>query len=759
MALAAKFIARTKQWWAAKTGFLISLLCVYLATCNAPFAYGIELLGLAMIAIFGLGSLGHVLNDWTDIAEDKAAGKSNTMSGIPSVLRLVILLITVVVGFSPWFLGFESNQVVWVLVFGEVLLFLLYSLKPFRLKRVPHIAVCLDALYAYVNPSLFLWLSFDATLENDTCYLMVAVIICWTFPYGIRQILNHHVSDANNDLKSGAPNLANIYGKQAILKLIRLVAAPLEVVSLIGFIILAAGLNLPFGIVLLLSAVVVILLSFNRKTVFINVRFGELPLDTFYTSSIGFVSILYLASVDLFYLLLVLLHLALFTNIDKHPIVKLTVRNAPKWLIVILKWPFQMISLLGNWALYYFRKWILQWSEERNWGEHYTKRLEEERLNKKGNIAVFNQNYQKFSETFINGQLVALDYRTYYYYGWPKPIFEQKAGNLLGSSEYAVNFKQFFFHVLNLNWENYQHNRISDSLIGNNIKLMVAHFGTMGVQLLEVAKKTGIPMVVVFHGYDAWNKSQLAEVEDTYPELFEIASCVVGVSKDICEQLKRLGCDPNKVEYLPDYVNPKFMNPSSVENTNPEFLSVGRFSGTKSPHILLNAFALVVKKFPDANLTMIGTDDGEGLFEACHMLVRSLGIEENVDFKGACDSNQVHEEMSKNPIFVQHSVTTSIDGDKEGTPVAVMEAMAMGLPIVATNHAGIGEMIDHNRTGLLVSEYDFEKMAEEMVRVASDSEFRKALGQNAASEIQSNELVSRSLQKFSSIIDKHKIAP
>lgn len=139
------------------------------------------------------------------------------------------------------------------------------------------------------------------------------------------------------------------------------------------------------------------------------------------------------------------------------------------------------------------------------------------------------------------------------------------------------------------------------------------------------------------------------------------------------------------------------------------------------------------------------------------MLVRSLRIEDKVEFKGALSPQEVRVEMQKATVFVQHSVTTVLMGDKEGTPVGIMEAMAMAKPIVATRHAGIAELITDGESGILVPEYDVEKMSEEMVRLALDSELRKELGKNARKKIEQNRLIFRSLEEFSELIDKHKL--
>ena len=69
--------------------------------------------------------------------------------------------------------------------------------------------------------------------------------------------------------------------------------------------------------------------------------------------------------------------------------------------------------------------------------------------------------------------------------------------------------------------------------------------------------------------------------------------------------------------------------------------------------------------------------------------------------------------------LVQHSLVTPLTGDREGTPVSVMEAMLSGLPVIATRHEGIAELITNGETGILIEEYDYQAMANAMVEIAN----------------------------------------
>ncbi len=296
----------------------------------------------------------------------------------------------------------------------------------------------------------------------------------------------------------------------------------------------------------------------GREPLF-SVTFSETRTDKFTSFQLGFLSLLVVTLQEPKFAWILVVFLLLFSNRFQ-----LVVHGVLSWLkVAFWKWPLNQASLAFNWGIYYFRKWVLRWPEERNWGEHYHKRLldlDEERRAKNGIIAVFNQNFNKYSETFISGQNEALDYSVRYYSGWPKPLHLAGDGNLVKSDALLTKVKYTIMNIFHEDVSNHEDHVIAESLIEENVSVIIAHFGPMGTALLNVASITGIPMIVMFHGYDAWNKKELALYEQQYNELFKAAAAVVGVSQDICNQLKSLGCPSEKIEYLPAFVNPSYFN-------------------------------------------------------------------------------------------------------------------------------------------------------------------------------------------------------
>jgi glycosyltransferase involved in cell wall biosynthesis len=357
------------------------------------------------------------------------------------------------------------------------------------------------------------------------------------------------------------------------------------------------------------------------------------------------------------------------------------------------------------------------------------------------NLAIFNENRQKYTETFVSSHLDNLKFNKVFYYGLP-PQYIFPWGDVISSNQQWKQFKLAFLKLVEIDEQSYFSNKLAKSLKKQKIQLALAEFGTMGAQVCKACLKNNIPLVVIFHGYDAWHKEIIERNKEKYIELFKYSNKIIGVSEDICQQLQKLGCPKEKVFYLPCSINFKLFSYKDHTNNPPQLLSVGRFSETKSPHLTILAFNEVLKEVPEAKLVMVGKDGGGELFEACHILARALNIEDKVDFKGILTPNEVKIEMDKASVFVQHSITTPLNGDKEGTPVSVMEAMACGLPVVATNHAGISELIQSGKNGFLVEEYDYLEMAEKIILCLSNLDLAFSIGQNASLSLSKNKLIA-----------------
>lgn len=295
-----------------------------------------------------------------------------------------------------------------------------------------------------------------------------------------------------------------------------------------------------------------------------------------------------------------------------------------------------------------------------------------------------------------------------------------------------------------------QQNReqLKQFLLEKQVDAILAEYGRVGVALMDICQELSIPLIVHFHGFDAYSHGELQNSGRYYPSLFQKSSATIAVSRHMEQQLLSLGAVKEKLYYNPYGVNLSLFQPSQPEKSELIFIAVGRFIDKKAPNLTILAFAQVCYQYPQVKLIMIG----EGvLLESCKMLAKSLGIEENIEFTGSLPQSAVAEKMRQARAFVQHSVTASY-GDSEGTPNSVIEASASGIPIIATRHAGIKDVVIEGETGFLVDEGDVDGMAEYMIQLAENSELAQKLGEAGRKRIEQYFSLEQSLNNLWTII-------
>lgn len=340
-------------------------------------------------------------------------------------------------------------------------------------------------------------------------------------------------------------------------------------------------------------------------------------------------------------------------------------------------------------------------------------------------IAIATPSLNAYSETFIRAHIERLPARVRLLYGGVPPRFVDDGQPIVPSFTLKEHLRWTALRRLKrLTWEDWQQEHLVAALRAMDVRVVLAEYGPTGLSLLAACEKASIPLVVHFHGHDAYGQQVLQGPGRHYARLFEGAAAIVAVSRAMEQQLLRLGAPLVKLHYNPYGVDVEMFGGGDPARAPATFLAVGRFVDKKAPDLTLHAFGRALTQVPCARLQMIG--DGP-LHEACSRLARTLGIERQVEFLGVRSHAEVASRMASARAFVQHSIT-ALSGDSEGTPVAVLEAQASGLPVVSTRHAGIPEVVQHGHTGVLVDEGDVDGMAEAMIRLAQDPESAARMG-------------------------------
>ena len=358
------------------------------------------------------------------------------------------------------------------------------------------------------------------------------------------------------------------------------------------------------------------------------------------------------------------------------------------------------------------------------------------------NLAIVSPTAEVYSETFIKAQKDLLPFNIYYYSGGNKPRVLEGQGDIIDNSNLE---KMAFYSIKALtgnkrDWRDY---KLARSFRSNRIDCVLAQYGQTGAEMLPVCRALKIPLIVHFHGQDASRHKVLEAHKQAYREMFEYAARTIAVSRAMYQKLLDLGCPEDRL-VLNTYGPNDFFLDIEPKIESGHFIGIGRFTDKKAPYYTILAFSRILERFPNARLTIGG--DGE-LYYACTNLVKYLKIEHAVSLPGKITPSRFRELLTEAVAFVQHSVIAG-DGDSEGTPVAILEASAAGLPVISTKHAGIPDVILDGETGFLVDEHDVDGMSEAMMTILADHAMAKRLGQAGKERIRNNFSMARYINKL-----------
>lgn len=753
-------IKRTKQWWQPKAGNLLSAVYLAVLIFNIDFSTSFKFIFPAIATILGIGIFGYFFNDFTDLESDRKANKNNMLEKLSANNRLLLLASALILSFLPWLLlPFDSFSC--YLLLGEFILLLVYAVPPIRLKEKGFVALVTDALYAYAIPFTLAFHTFNLISSEKIIWILYVVIFFWQFSVGIINILIHQIEDYENDIHTQTNTWVISIGKIKARKFLLNIFWPIMLILFICFLVIVSFSSWNWYFILPIMFLLVKYSStFYKKaySAFVksNIVADLQKINIHYHLFLPYWNILILVFLDFRFVIIVIGHYLLFNFNQIFWWFRAVVYpNCLEYLFV------RMPSKIVNFSIYYFRIFVLRESSKQARRAHYDAYIIEKNdcLNKimQPNVAIVSANKNKYTETFIlqhENILIDAGYYLHRFYGGYLPTMELKRGSLLSSNESLLKFQEWKTAFFEKGKNDYLKKAFVDYLINNNINLVLAEFGQSGAEISDLCQEAGVPLIVVFYGYDAHHKYVIEQYKDKYTNMFRYASKIIGVSNDIVKKLEGLGAPKEKLIYLPCAIDLKRFKYQDHSKNEPVFLTVGRFSETKSPHLTILAFNEVLKEIPNAQLVMIGKDGGGELFEACHILAKALQIEKSVVFKGICTPEEVLEQMNRARVFVQHSLTTPLNSDKEGTPVAIMEAMACGLPVVSTRHAGIEELIISEKNGFLVAEYDYIDMAKMMVMVCKNDNLIYQIGQNAATSILENDLIINNTNLLLSEVNK-----
>jgi colanic acid/amylovoran biosynthesis glycosyltransferase len=270
---------------------------------------------------------------------------------------------------------------------------------------------------------------------------------------------------------------------------------------------------------------------------------------------------------------------------------------------------------------------------------------------------------------------------------------------------------------------------LEDFLRDHQAFAILAEFGNLGSAMAPVGAALGIPVFAYFRGYDASQRLTSWRRIRGYRRAVPRLAGHIAVSQSLLDNLAALGIEHPRRFVVPSGVDTRRFAPA--EKDAHLLVAVGRLVPKKAPDLTIRAFARLACDFPRHRLEIIG--DGV-LRPRCADLVDELGLSHRITLHGRKDHAFVRDRLSRASIFLQHSVRDE-EGNEEGLPIAIQEAMAAGAAIVSTNHAGIGEAITSGEHGLLVAERDLDGYVRAIRSLLNDEAERARLAQKARDRV------------------------
>jgi glycosyltransferase involved in cell wall biosynthesis len=301
------------------------------------------------------------------------------------------------------------------------------------------------------------------------------------------------------------------------------------------------------------------------------------------------------------------------------------------------------------------------------------------------------QNQERFP--FDDIELIPKPRRNPFRHGWQK--FVQRRPPIVYRGEYQA---------------------LSKLLERRGADLMHIYFGHTGVHLLPFIECWERPCVVSFHGADVMLKAANPDYTMKLRRVFQAAPLILARSRSLERRLITLGCPPERIRI--NRTGVPLQRFPTIRREGPHdgawnFLQACRLIPKKGLATCLRAFALFHKSHPRAELFIAGKGPLQPALEA---LASELGVRAGVHFTGFLSQKDLLALYHRCHVFL-HPSEMPADENQEGIPNSILEAMATGMPVLATRHGGIPEAVEDGRCGALVDERDFEALAGEMTKM------------------------------------------
>lgn len=287
--------------------------------------------------------------------------------------------------------------------------------------------------------------------------------------------------------------------------------------------------------------------------------------------------------------------------------------------------------------------------------------------------------------------------------------------------------------------------------------IILCQFGPLGKKFIKIKKELGLKAKIVtcFRGYDITQEVQ-EKGRHVYDTLWKEGDLFLPVCEYFRDVMIDLGCNPNKIIVHHSAIDlDRFAFRSKKKGSDGiSIVSVNRLVPKKGTFYAINAVRALLKKYPTIRYNIMG--DGRLKSYLANIIERS-GTQRNIKLLGWGTHDDVAELLKTADIFVLPSLTDS-SGNMEGIPNALKEAMAVGIPVVSTYHAGIAELVENGKTGFLVRCGDSRELAQKIEYLLDNPQERARMGvlarKKVEDEYETNTLNDRLIAIFYELLKK-----
>ncbi len=304
------------DWWRSKAALLMGMVYLFTAWFDIRFEKFLWLALLSIVTISGFASFGYLINDFSDREKDAIAGKKNFLAGKSQAAIILLFAVALSLLMLPWiYLPFNRFSI--LLIALEIILFVIYSLPPLRLKERGIPGLIADALYAHALPVALAAFTFSLASGKSITFFPMMLLIAWQLVCGTRNILLHQSNDLDQDKTSETVNFVAGMHPSSFFAVIRNLML-LELLLSLGFwgmmITVNGFLAICSGVIIFLSAITFILFGDKGMQLLLESKWKFFP-NNIYEKWIPPALLTALSLGDARFIAVLLLHLVLF-NFD-----------------------------------------------------------------------------------------------------------------------------------------------------------------------------------------------------------------------------------------------------------------------------------------------------------------------------------------------------------------------------------------------------------------------------------------------------------